>query len=330
MKQRKIAGHSVGEIGLGCMGMSYAYGPSDERECLHVLDRSLELGVCFWDTADVYGAGANERLLAKALASKRDRVFLATKFGNVFDRSLTTHRDLVRDEAFWIIDGSPDYVRKCCDLSLQRLGVDHIDLYYQHRVDPRTPIEETVGAMAELVRAGKVRYLGLSEPAPQTIRRAHKIHPISAVQTEYSLWTRHVETEVLPTCRELGVTFVPYSPLGRGFLTGAIKSPDELAADDWRRMNPRFREENFAQNLRLVEQLEAVASRKNAAPAQIALAWVLAQGEDLIPIPGTKRVPYLEQNAAAAEIELTREISTSSTTCLRLQASDTRNGLPCS
>lgn len=307
MKQRKIGTESVGEIGLGCMGMSFAYGPADESESLRVLDRSLELGVNFWDTADMYGAGKNELLLANALASKRERVFLATKFGNVHDRTLTSHQDLVKEEAYWIVDGTPEYVRKCCDLSLQRLGVDHIDLYYQHRVDPRVPIEDTVGAMAGLVEAGKVRYLGLSEAAPETIRRAHKTHPITAVQTEYSLWTRDVEAEILPVCKELGITFVPYSPLGRGFLTGEIKSPKDLPPDDWRRMNPRFQGENFDKNLDLVRQVEDVASRKDATPAQIALAWVLTRGENVIPIPGTKRVKYLEQNAAAADVQLTRQ-----------------------
>ncbi|HVT11235.1 MAG TPA: aldo/keto reductase [Fimbriimonadaceae bacterium] len=297
----------MGEIGLGCMGMSHAYGPSDEGESLRVLDRSLELGVNFWDTADLYGAGKNELLLAKALATKRERVFLATKFGNVYDRSLTAHQDLVKEETFWIVDGTPEYVRKCCDLSLERLGIDHIDLYYQHRVDPRTPIEETVGAMADLVKAGKVRYLGLSEAAPDTIRRAHKVHPITAVQTEYSLWTRDVEAEILPTCQELGIAFVPYSPLGRGFLTGAIKSPEDLPEDDWRRMNPRFQGDNFEKNLDLVRQVESIASRKEATPAQIALAWVLTRGENVIPIPGTKKLKYLEQNAAAAEVKLTQK-----------------------
>jgi aryl-alcohol dehydrogenase-like predicted oxidoreductase len=288
------------------MGMSWAYGPTDEIENLQVLDRALDLGVNFWDTADIYGAGKNEELLSKALVANRDKVFLATKFGNVYDRSMTAHQDLARDESAWVVDGTPDYVRKCCDLSLKRLGVDHIDLYYQHRVDPRTPIEETVGAMASLVAAGKVRYIGLSEAAANTIRRAHKIHPITAVQTEYSLWSRDVEEEILPTCHELGITFVPYSPLGRGFLTGQIKSQDSLAPDDMRRNHPRFQADNIARNQRLVEQVGAVAARKGVTPAQVALAWVLAQGEDLVPIPGTKHVKYLEQNAGASLVQLTQ------------------------
>lgn len=307
MKQRKIGRESVGEIGLGCMGMSFAYGPSDDNESLRVLRRSLELGVNFWDTADMYGAGKNEELISNVLPEVREGVFLATKFGNVYDRTLTSHQDLVREESQWIVDGTPDYVRKCCDLSLQRLKTDRIDLYYQHRVDPRVPIEETVGAMAELVKAGKVKYIGLSEAAAETIRRAHKIHPITAVQTEYSLWTRHVEEDILPTCKELGIAFVPYSPLGRGFLAGEIKSTDDLAQGDWRRQNPRFQGDNFIRNLQLVEQVEAVASRKNVTTAQVALAWVLAQGEDVVPIPGTRRVAYLEQNAAASEILLTQK-----------------------
>jgi aryl-alcohol dehydrogenase-like predicted oxidoreductase len=306
MKQRKVGQESVGEIGLGCMGMSWAYGPTDEDENLKVLHRALELGVNFWDTADVYGAGKNEELLGKVLATKRDQVFLATKFGNVYDRSMTAHQDLARDESAWVVDGTPEYVRKCCELSLQRLGVDHIDLYYQHRVDPRTPVEETFGALAELVKEGKVRYLGISEAAAETIRRAHKVHPLTAVQTEYSLWTRDVEEAILPTTRELGITFVPYSPLGRGFLTGQIKSSEDLAPDDMRRNHPRFQDENMIRNLRLVEQVQAVASRKGVTPAQVALAWVLTQGQDLVPIPGTKHVKYLEQNATAAEVQLTQ------------------------
>jgi aryl-alcohol dehydrogenase-like predicted oxidoreductase len=306
MKQRKIAGQSVGEIGLGCMGMSWAYGTTDEQESLRVLDRALELGVNFWDTADVYGAGKNEELLAKALKSHRESVFLASKFGNVYDPPMTTHQDQVTDPAQWIVDGTPSYVRKCCDLSLQRLGIDHIDLYYQHRVDPLVPVEETFGALSELVSEGKVRFLGISEAAPETIRRAHATHPLAAVQTEYSLWTLDVETEILPTCRELGITFVPYSPLGRGFLTGEIKSSSDLAPDDMRRLHPRFQDQNLIENLRIVEQVKAVASRKEVTPAQVALAWVLAQGGDLVPIPGTKHVKYLEQNVAASEVLLTQ------------------------
>lgn len=267
MKTRKIGDRQVGELGLGCMGMSFAYGPADDNESLQVLDRAIELGIDFWDTADMYGAGKNEELLSKALAKHRDKVFLATKFGNVYDRSITSHQDQVDQQAAWIVDGTPEYVHKCIERSLQRLGTDHVDLYYQHRVDPKVPIEETIGAMAELVRAGKVRHLGLSEASAATIRRAHNVHPIAALQTEYSLWTRHVEKEILPTCRELGITFVPYSPLGRGFLTGAIKSQDDLPADDWRRQNPRFQGDNLQKNLRLVEQVKAIADRHEATPA---------------------------------------------------------------
>lgn len=294
-------------IGLGCMGMSHAYGPSDEGESLAVLDRALELGCDFWDTADMYGAGKNELLIAKRLGKVRERVFLCTKFGNVFDRSLTSHQDQVQSDSPWIVDGTPEYVRKCIDNSLTRLGTDHIDLYYQHRVDPAVPIEDTVGAMAELVKLGKVRYLGLSEASAETLRRAHKVHPITALQTEYSLWTRDVEEEILPACRELGVTFVPYSPLGRGFLTGEIRSPEDLPEDDWRRQNPRFQGENFQRNLELVETVRQIAERNKATPAQVALAWVLTRGDDMVPIPGTKRLKYLEQNVAAADLVLPDE-----------------------
>ncbi len=284
--------------------MSFAYSGGTTEESIQVLHRSLELGSNFWDTADMYGAGANEKLLSEVLKDRRKEVFLATKFGNVYDRTLTSHQDLVKENVTWIVDGTPEYVRKCCDLSLQRLGAEQIDLYYQHRVDPRVPIEETVGAMAELVAAGKVRYLGLSEAAEQTIRRAHKVHPITAVQSEYSLWTRDYGHDVIPACKELGIAFVPYSPLGRGFLTGEIKKFEDLAEDDWRRSNPRFQGENFDLNLRIVEVVKAVADRHGVNPGQIALAWVLAQGDHLIPIPGTKRVKYLEENVAAGEIEL--------------------------
>lgn len=304
MRQYKIADRSVGALGLGCMGMSWLYGPSDESENMRTLHRALEIGVDFWDTADVYGAGANEKLLSKVLKDQRERVFLCTKFANVYDRSMTSHQDLVAEEKPWIVDGTPEYVKKCCDLSLQRLGIDTIDLYYQHRVDPRVPIEETVGAMAELVEAGKVKSIGLSEASAATIRRAHAVHPVTAVQSEYSLWTRDYEKDVIPTCRELGITFVPYSPLGRGFLTGTITSTDELAEDDYRRVSPRFAEENMEHNLKLAETVRHVAKRKDCTPAQVALAWVLAQGDNLLPIPGTKRVRYLEDNAGSLDIVL--------------------------
>ncbi len=288
------------------MGMSFAYGPANDNDSLAVLDRAIELGVDFWDTADMYGAGKNEELLAKALANHRDSVFLATKFGNVYDRAMTSHHDLAAGEG-WIVDGTPEYVRKCIDRSLERLQVDHIDLYFQHRVDPRVPIEETVGAMAALVKEGKVRHLGLSEAAASTVRRAQAVHPIAALQTEYSLWTRHVEEEILPTCIELGITFVPYSPLGRGFLTGQIKSQADLPEGDWRRLNPRFQGENFDKNLTIVEQVRIISDRLSSTPAQVALAWVLAQSTSLIPIPGTKRLKYLDQNAAASSVELSSE-----------------------
>ncbi|HWD38262.1 MAG TPA: aldo/keto reductase, partial [Fimbriimonas sp.] len=307
MKNRKIGNDEVGEIGLGCMGMSWAYGTPDDDQSLSVLRRSLELGVNHWDTADLYGAGQNELLLAKALKNVRDQVFLATKFGNVTDRSLTSHQDLVRQNEPLIVDGTPEYVRKCCERSLERLGIETIDLYYQHRVDPRVAIEETVGAMAELVKQGKVRYLGLSEAAADTLRRANKVHPIAALQTEYSLWTRDVEDEILPTVNELGMAFVPYSPLGRGFLTGEIKSLDDLSADDWRRTNPRFQGSNLEDNLLIVEKVKEVAKRKGVAVGQVALAWMLTRGENVLPIPGTKRLKYLEENAGASEVTLNQQ-----------------------
>jgi aryl-alcohol dehydrogenase-like predicted oxidoreductase len=287
----------VSAIGLGCMGMSEFYGAADEGEARAVIGRALELGVTFFDTADMYGPFTNERLVGAALAPHREEVVIATKFGNV--RGPGGERLGVR--------GDPEYVREACEASLQRLGVDHIDLYYQHRVDPQVPIEETVGAMAELVQQGKVRHLGLSEAAPETIRRAHATHPITALQTEYSLWSREPEEEILPTVRELGIGFVPYSPLGRGFLTGRFRRPEDLPPDDFRRHNPRFEGENFQRNLDLVERVEEIAAEKGATPGQLALAWVLGRGEDLVPIPGTKRLRYLEENVAAAEIELSEE-----------------------
>ncbi|OJT16330.1 aldo/keto reductase [Archangium sp. Cb G35] len=299
MEQRALGkqGLKVSALGLGCMGMSDFYGSGDEKESIAVIHRALELGVDFFDTADMYGPFTNEKLLGKAIAGKRDKVIVATKFGNV----------RAEDGSFLGISGKPDYVLKACDASLRRLGVDHIDLYYQHRVDTTVPIEDTVGAMAQLVKQGKVRYLGLSEAAPDTIRRAHKVHPISALQTEYSLWSRDPEDEVLPTVRELGIGFVPYSPLGRGFLTGRYRRIEDLEPNDWRRNNPRFQGENFAKNLQLVEKINELAARKKVKSSQLALAWVLAQGKDLVPIPGTKQVKYLEENVAAADIRLSPE-----------------------
>ncbi len=306
MEKRTLGrqGLEVSAMGLGCMGMSDFYGAHDDAESIRVIHRAIELGVNFLDTADMYGPFTNEELVGRAIEGRRDAVVIATKFGNVRKA----------DGTFVGIDGSPAYVRSACDASLKRLGVDHIDLYYQHRVDPKTPIEETVGAMAELVRAGKVRYLGLSEAAPATIRRAHAVHPISALQTEFSLWSRDPEDEIFPTIRELGIGFVAYSPLGRGFLTGRFQRPEDLPADDWRRNNPRFQGENFARNLHLVERIESLAKKKGATPSQVAIAWVMAQGKDIVPIPGTKHVRYLEDNVAAARIQLTaaelREIET--------------------
>jgi aryl-alcohol dehydrogenase-like predicted oxidoreductase len=285
----------VSRQGLGCMGMSEFYGTGDDDESVATIHRALDAGLTFFDTADMYGPYTNEILLGRALGARRDEAVIATKFGNVRDPDNPTKR---------AINGRAEYVRQACDASLSRLGTDHIDLYYQHRVDPATPIEETVGAMGELVRAGKVRYLGLSEAAPATIRRAHAVHPISALQTEYSVWARDPEAEILPTVRELGIGFVPYSPLGRGFLTGTLRSLDQLEKNDFRRYQPRFAGDNLAANIAIVEQIDALASAKGCTPAQVALAWVHAQGRDLAPIPGTKRRRYLDENIGALDVAL--------------------------
>src|SRR5215210_159556 len=300
MKQRKLGSLTVPAIGLGCMGMSAFYGTTDEGEALATIHRALELGCNFLDTAEMYGPFKNEELVGKAMAGRREQFVVATKWGVRFAPTED-------DPTNRVLDGSPENARRSIEGSLKRLGTDHVDLYYQHRIDPGTPIEESVGAVAELVEEGKVRHIGLSEAAVDTLRRAHATHPITALQTEYSLWTRDVEDEILPACRELGIGFVAYSPLGRGFLTGRFEKPEDLPEDDRRRQFPRFREENFRQNMRLVERAREVAAEKGCTPAQLALAWVLAQGDDVVPIPGTKRRKYLEDNVGAAEVKLSGE-----------------------
>jgi len=297
MHHRKLGTLEVSAIGLGCMGMSEFYGTHDDAQSLDTIHRALDLGVNFLDTADMYGPFTNEKLVGRAIKGRRASVVVATKFGN--ERN---------PDGSWVgINGRPDYVRAACDASLMRLGVDHIDLYYQHRVDAKTPIEETVGAMADLVRAGKVLHIGLSEAAPKTIRRAHAIHPITALQTEYSLWSREPEDEILPTVRELGIGFVAYSPIGRGFLSGRIKTVDDLEPDDYRRSNPRFKGENFQKNLNVVKRIEELAKKRGTTPAQLAIAWVLSRGEDIVPIPGSRRIPHLEENVAAVDIALSKD-----------------------
>lgn len=297
MQTRKLSeGLVVSALGLGCMGMSGVYGAADEQAATDTIHQAIDLGVTFLDTADAYGKGHNEILIGKAIADRRQRVVIATKFGL---------SDVSQGGYTVPVNGRPEYVRSACEASLRRLGVETIDLYYQHRVDPHTPIEETIGAMAELVTEGKVRFLGLSEASAATIRRAHAVHPIAALQSEYSLWSRDVEAEILPTCRELAIGFVPWSPLGRGFLTGQVKTLDDLDANDWRRVSPRFQGDNFGRNLDLVAQVQGMADAKNCTPAQLAIAWLLQQGDDLVPIPGTKRVSYLLDNLGALDVKLT-------------------------
>ncbi len=303
MEKRKLGELEVSALGLGCMGMSAFYGSTDEGEAIATIHRALELGINFLDTAQLYGPMTNEQLLGEAIKDSREEYVIATKFARRIEAS-TVPGEI---STLGPLDGSPEHARGAIEGSLRRLGTDYIDLYYQHRVDPQVPIEETVGGMAELVSEGKVRFLGLSEAAPETIRRAHAVHPITAVQTEYSMWTRDPEEEVLPTCRELGIGFVPYSPLGRGFLSGRFKSPEDLDENDFRRYGPRFTGENLKNNLRLAEKVAEIAAEKDVTPAQLALAWVLAQGDDLVPIPGTKRREYLEQNAAAVDVQLSQE-----------------------